>query len=149
MKNNLELTKDAVDFINDDKLHNLIKNTHEDPVKIRDIFQKSKAKQALSVEETAELLEISSHEMLEELFQTARDLKRSIYGNRIVLFAPLYIGNFCVNNCQYCGFRSSLTKAVRRTLSDQELIAEVAQLEKEGHKRLILVYWRILYRFCK
>ena len=140
MKTNLELTKDAVDFINDDKLHNLINNTKEDPAKIRDIFQKSKSKQALTVEETAELLAIKSPEMLEELFQTARDLKRSIYGNRIVLFAPLYIGNFCVNNCQYCGFRSSLTKAVRRTLSDQELIAEVAQLEKEGHKRLILVY---------
>ncbi|MDR2586159.1 MAG: [FeFe] hydrogenase H-cluster radical SAM maturase HydG, partial [Prevotellaceae bacterium] len=69
-----------------------------------------------------------------------KDLKKAIYGNRIVLFAPLYIGNHCINNCTYCGFRRSLRTTVRRTLNDQELIAEVSQLEREGHKRLILVY---------
>lgn len=134
------LTKGATDFINDDLLHSLIANAKEDKAQLRGIFEKSKSKQALTLEETAALLAIKSPEGLEELFQTARDLKRAIYGNRIVLFAPLYIGNYCINNCQYCGFRSSLTSAVRRTLTEQELIAEVAQLEREGHKRLILVY---------
>ena len=67
MKTNLELTKDAVDFINDDKLHNLINNTNEDPAKIRDIFQKSKSKQALTVEETAELLAIKSPESVKNV----------------------------------------------------------------------------------
>ncbi len=134
------LTKGATDFIDDNLLHSLIANTKEDKSKLRDIFQKSKSKQTLTLEETASLLAIKSPEGLEELYQTARDLKKSIYGNRIVLFAPLYIGNYCINNCQYCGFRSSLSSAVRKTLSEQELVAEVAQLEREGHKRLILVY---------
>ncbi|MCK9628874.1 MAG: [FeFe] hydrogenase H-cluster radical SAM maturase HydG [Bacteroidales bacterium] len=134
------LSENAVDFIDDSLLHSLIKNTKEDKARLRDIFDKSKAKQALTLEETAALLAIESPDGLEELYQTARDLKRSIYGNRIVLFAPLYIGNNCINNCTYCGFRSSLTDAVRKTLTDQELVAEVASLEREGHKRLILVY---------
>ncbi len=135
-----ELTKDAVDFIDDELLHKLINETKEDASVIREIFQKSKSKQALTLQETAHLLSIKSPELLEELYQTARELKRSIYGNRIVLFAPLYIGNNCVNNCLYCGFRSSLTNAIRKTLDEKELTAEVEQLEREGHKRLILVY---------
>lgn len=137
---NRELTKNAQDFINDDLLHSLINNTKEDVVRVREIFEKSKSKVPLSLEETASLLAIKSPELLQELFQTARELKRSIYGNRIVLFAPLYIGNYCINNCTYCGFRRSLRSAVRKSLSDQELVTEVTQLENEGHKRLILVY---------
>ncbi len=134
------LTKGAENFINEDKLHHLINNTKEDLPLIREILAKSKSKQALTLEETAALLAIKSPEALNELFETAKELKRSIYGKRIVLFAPLYIGNHCVNNCQYCGFRKTLRKAVRRTLNDEDIIAEVTQLEKEGHKRLILVY---------
>lgn len=136
----LNLTSGAEDFIDDRLFHDLINNTEEDLPKIREILAKSKTKQALTLNETAALLAIKSPEALEELFETAKELKRSIYGKRIVLFAPLYIGNYCVNNCQYCGFRSSLRKAVRRTLSEQDIVSEVTQLEKEGHKRLILVY---------
>lgn len=136
----LNLTSGAEDFIDDQLFHDLINNTDEDLPKIREILAKSKTKQALTLKETAALLAIKSPEALEELFETAKELKRSIYGKRIVLFAPLYIGNYCVNNCQYCGFRSSLRKAVRRTLSEQDIVSEVTQLEKEGHKRLILVY---------
>lgn len=136
----LNLTSGAEDFIDDQLFHDLINNTEEDLPKIREILAKSKTKQALTLKETAALLAIKSPEALEELFETAKELKRSIYGKRIVLFAPLYIGNYCVNNCQYCGFRSSLRKAVRRTLSEQDIVSEVTQLEKEGHKRLILVY---------
>lgn len=135
-----KLTNGAIDFIDDKLFHNLINNTKEDLPKIREILAKSKTKQALTLEETATLLAIKSPEAREELFDTAKELKRSIYGNRIVLFAPLYIGNYCINNCKYCGFRSSLTKAVRKTLTEKEIIANVSQLEKEGHKRLILVY---------
>lgn len=137
---NMELTKDAVDFINDDYLHSLIENTVEDPVRIKEIFEKSRRKQPLSVEETAALLAIKSPEGLKELFDTARELKRSIYGNRIVIFAPLYIGNLCVNNCKYCGFRSSSESTVRKTLNHNELVEEIHNLEDEGHKRLILVF---------
>ena len=136
----MELTKGFVDFIDDAKLHSLINNTREDPVVYRAILKKSLSKQPLTVEETAALIAVQSPEGLHEIFETARELKRSVYGNRIVLFAPLYIGNYCINDCQYCGFRRSLRSTVRHSLSDQELVNEVRSLEDEGHKRLILVY---------
>ena len=139
-KMNMSLTKGAYDFIDDSKLHALISNTKEDIVRIREIFDKSRSRQALTVEETAVLLAIESPEGVQELFNTAKELKKSIYGNRIVLFAPLYIGNHCINNCTYCGFRKSLRDTVRHTLSENELSREVESLEKEGHKRLILVF---------
>ena len=128
------------DFINDAYLESLVSNTKEDKAAIRAIFAKSKNKEPLTLEETAQLLAIESPEMEKELFETAHELKQSIYGNRIVLFAPLYIGNYCINDCKYCGFRKSLRTAVRRTLTDDELVQEVESLENLGHKRLILVY---------
>jgi 2-iminoacetate synthase len=85
------------------------------------------------------LLNTRDEELLDELFAAARQLKRDIYGNRIVLFAPLYIGNSCINDCTYCGFRRSNPDAIRRTLNLQDLKAQVAALERQGHKRLILV----------
>lgn len=128
------------DFINDAYLESLVRDTKEDKAAIRAIFAKSKNKEPLTLEETAKLLAIESPEMEKELFETAHELKKSIYGNRIVLFAPLYIGNYCINDCKYCGFRKSLRSTVRRTLTDQELVQEVESLENLGHKRLILVY---------
>ena len=139
---NTELTKGFVDFIDDNRLQSLIHDTKEDPAAAvyREILKKSLSKQPLTVEETAALIAVNSPEGLHEIFETARELKRSVYGNRIVLFAPLYIGNYCTNDCQYCGFRRSLRSTVRHTLSDEELVREVKSLEDEGHKRLILVY---------
>lgn len=136
----MELTKGFTDFIDDSLLHSLIENTKEDPVRCREIFQKSRDKKPLNIDEVAALIAITSQEGLDELFETARELKRSIYGNRIVLFAPLYIGNYCINNCKYCGFRKTLRSTVRHTLNDVELESEIKSLEDEGHKRLILVY---------
>ena len=140
MKLNRELTKDAVNFIDDNLLHNLINNTKENPAVYRKVFEKSRNKQALTLEETAALLAIKSKDGLHALYETAKELKRSIYGNRIVLFAPLYIGNSCVNNCKYCGFRANAKGVVRKTLNNDELVQEVLSLEQRGHKRLILVY---------
>jgi len=98
------------------------------------------SKEPLNVEETAVLLNAEDRELQEEILETARKLKREVYGNRIVLFAPLYIGNYCINNCQYCGFRISNRNAVRRTLTDDEVKEQVIALESKGHKRLILVW---------
>jgi 2-iminoacetate synthase len=88
----------------------------------------------------AALLSVTEPGLLEEIFNTARDLKRRVYGNRIVLFAPLYIGNKCTNSCKYCGFRCGNDKIVRRTLTDDELRAEVLALIGKGHKRLVIDY---------
>jgi len=78
--------------------------------------------------------------MAEEIFAGAKALKEKIYGNRIVLFAPLYVGNECVNNCQYCGFRCSNEEVARKSLSFPELEQEIEALVNRGHKRLIMVY---------
>ena len=127
------------DFINDDYLRRLIDDTKPDKETVRAIISKSLDKQALTVEETAVLL-AAGDELTEEIFAAARELKRKVYGNRIVLFAPLYIGNKCINDCAYCAFRSSNKESLRRTLSHDEIAAQVESLENVGHKRLILVF---------
>ena len=134
------LPADAVDFIDDAKLEAMVAGMREDPAAVRAVIAKSLRKEALTVEETAVLLGAESPELVEEIFEAARRLKREVYGNRIVFFAPLYVGNYCTNDCKYCGFRRSLTGAVRKTLNDEELKQEVESLEDLGHKRLILVY---------
>ena len=88
-----------------------------DPVRVRDILAKARAKQRLEPEETAALIRMRDPELTTALFDTARSLKQAVYGNRIVLFAPLYIGNDCVNDCAYCGFRSSNQAVERATLT--------------------------------
>jgi 2-iminoacetate synthase len=133
------LGKHAVDFIDDDKLTALL-DRPADPVRVREIIAKSLQKEALDVNETAVLLNAHQPELVEEIFGAARRLKRDVYGRRIVLFAPLYIGNHCVNDCTYCGFRRSNRDAVRRTLDRAEVKKQVEALETVGHKRLILVF---------
>ncbi|MBR1949950.1 MAG: [Bacteroidales bacterium] len=140
VKINMELSANAVNFIDDAKLQSLLKETKEDLPRARELFRKALDKNPLTVEETAILLAIESQEGLQELFEAARELKRKVYGNRIVLFAPLYVGNHCVNNCKYCGFRRDAKGIVRKTLKHDELVAEIENLEKYGHKRLILVF---------
>jgi len=140
VKINMELSANAVNIIDDAKLQSLLKETKEDLPRAREIFRKALDKNPLTVEETAILLAIESPEGLQELFEAARELKRNVYGNRIVLFAPLYVGNHCVNNCKYCGFRRDAKGIVRKTLKHDELVAEIENLEKYGHKRLILVF---------
>ena len=131
---------EALDFIYDARLTGLLEGGAPDPAQVRDIIAKGLAKQALSVEETASLVRATDPALVEEIFEAARTLKRTVYGNRIVLFAPLYIGNYCVNDCAYCGFQRSNVDAVRRTLSEAEIRQQVEALEDHGHKRLILVF---------
>jgi 2-iminoacetate synthase len=133
------LSRNGYDFINDGYLHGLLAHAVEKS-QIRDVLAKSLAKEPLTVEESAVLINTSDPELIELIFDTARQLKRDVYGNRIVLFAPLYIGNLCINDCAYCGFRRSNPDAVRRTLDPNEVRAQIAALERKGHKRLILVF---------
>ncbi|MGM0551748.1 MAG: [FeFe] hydrogenase H-cluster radical SAM maturase HydG, partial [Bacteroidota bacterium] len=128
-------------FIDANEIWDFIEET-KNPTKeqVREVIQRSLDKNRLSLRETAILLNATDKELVEEIKQGAKTLKEKVYGNRIVLFAPLYIGNKCTNNCSYCGFRASNKEAVRRTLNDQELVHEVEALEDNGQKRLILVY---------
>ncbi|TVS19398.1 MAG: [FeFe] hydrogenase H-cluster radical SAM maturase HydG, partial [Planctomycetaceae bacterium] len=134
-----QLSSGAYDFIDEFYLQNLL-DRPADAGAVRDVIAKSLAKEPLTEAETAVLLNASSPELIEEIFSAAQQLKRDVYGNRIVLFAPLYIGNYCVNDCTYCGFRARNQAAIRRTLDSPEIQAQVTALERKGHKRLILVF---------
>ena len=127
-------------FIDPEEIWDYIKNVKPDKQRVRDVISKSLDKHRLTLEETAVLVNSAGTGLIEEIKQGARELKEKVYGNRIVLFAPLYVGNRCTNNCQYCGFRVSNKDAIRKTLADEEIIKEVEALEDNGQKRLILVY---------
>lgn len=127
-------------FIDPDEIWDFLNSAKPDRRQVREVIAKSLDKQRLSMAETAVLLNAEDPELVEEIKAGARELKKRVYGNRIVLFAPLYIGNHCVNNCKYCGFKASNKFAVRRKLTDQEIISETEALEENGQKRLILVY---------
>lgn len=128
-------------FIPEAEIWELLEKTkNPDRKRVLEILDKSLNKNRLEPEEVATLLNVEDPELLEEIFHAARTLKERIYGNRIVLFAPLYIGNDCVNDCVYCGFRTSNKEVYRKTLTFEELRNEVRALVSKGHKRLIVVY---------
>lgn len=126
-------------FIDPEEIWSHLNGAQPDRNRVREIIAKSLSKERLTLAETAILINAGG-DLVEEIKEGARELKKRVYGNRIVLFAPLYIGNKCSNNCMYCGFRVTNTSARRKTLSDDEIRDEVEALEDNGQKRLILVY---------
>jgi len=135
-----KLSKKCTEFIDDQSIQNILNSSPPDPFKVRETISKSLTKCPLTVEETAVLLNTEDPDLIEEIFSAARILKKDVYGNRIVIFAPLYIGNHCINNCSYCGFKKSNRNIKRMTLSPSEIEDQVTTLENDGHKRLILVF---------
>ncbi|KQC11007.1 MAG: [FeFe] hydrogenase H-cluster radical SAM maturase HydG [Smithella sp. SDB] len=128
------------DFINDNYIENILaqaKNT--DAKHIREIIDKSYELKGLSPEEVAILLQTEDNELIGEILQAAHKIKKDIYGNRLVLFAPLYIANHCTNNCLYCGFRRDNKELNRVALTMEQIKNEVKVLEREGHKRLLML----------
>ncbi|MCU4176042.1 [FeFe] hydrogenase H-cluster radical SAM maturase HydG [Carboxylicivirga sp. N1Y90] len=128
-------------FIDTDEINGFLKE-FENPTEeqVDEVIAKSLNKQRLNLQETAILVNASSPEMVSKIKAAAKQLKEQVYGKRIVLFAPLYIGNLCINDCTYCGFRSTNKKQERLTLGKQDIVDQVIALEDTGHKRLILVY---------
>lgn len=104
---------------------------------IEAVLEKASQKKGLTLEEAALLLSIEESEGISAILAAAGEIKKEIYGERLVLFAPLYISNYCVNNCEYCGFHSK-NKAQRKRLTTSEITAEVKALIDMGHKRLLL-----------
>jgi 2-iminoacetate synthase len=127
-------------FIDAEEIWDIIKQTPSHPVLVQEIIQKSLSKQRLSMQEVAVLVNATDEASIQAIKDGAKTLKNQVYGNRIVLFAPLYIGNKCQNNCSYCGFRVTNKDAERKTLDDAEIIKEIEALEENGQKRLVLVY---------
>lgn len=110
-----------------------------EPARVREILARAMALQGLDEAAVTDLTMLSDPELLGELFATARAVKERIYGNRLVLFAPLYISNLCANECVYCAFRARNRAVKRRALSQEEIAAEVRYLLDQGHKRVLLV----------
>lgn len=110
-----------------------------DPIRIRELLAKARELKGLADRDLPPLLALQDSDLLQELFATARWAKEEIYGNRIVLFAPLYVSNLCGNECLYCAFRASNRELPRRALDQAEIAAEVRHLLAQGQKRLLLV----------
>ncbi len=124
---------------------NLITETLEeaqptDGSRLDDLLAKARSLAGLKVAEAAELMLVDDPEHLAAMYETARGIKQGIYGNRVVLFAPLYVSNECVGNCLYCSFRRDHTKLDRRTLNTAEIERETRWLIEHGYRRLLLVF---------
>ena len=103
------------------------------------ILKKADGLRGLLLEDSARLLAVSDPEQLHRIFEKAREIKLRVFGNRIVLFAPLYLSNQCVNGCLYCGFRAGNRSLERKTLTQAEVVREARALERMGFKRVLLV----------
>ena len=117
----------------------LAEATTRDAGRVREVLAKAQAAKGLEMADVAVLAAISDPGLLGELFATARAVKESIYGSRLVLFAPLYISNLCDNDCLYCAFRARNRELKRRALTQEEIAREVEVLVDQGHKRILLV----------
>ncbi len=140
-------SKKAEDFINDAEILETLeyarKNKENMPL-IEDILQKAAEYKGLSYREAAVLLECELDEVKERVSKLAEHIKNKFYGNRIVMFAPLYLSNYCVNECRYCPYHGSNKHIARKQLSQEDIVREVKALQDMGHKRLALKRERIL-----
>ncbi|MFP4502119.1 MAG: [FeFe] hydrogenase H-cluster radical SAM maturase HydG [Candidatus Hydrogenedentota bacterium] len=140
-----EVENPHANFIDEDSIHKTLRDNAE-PAKERVLDIVAKATEnattgtTLSPADVAALTAVRDPALWEVIFETAYSIKQTVYGNRIVLFAPLYVSSPCVNNCLYCGFRSSNKTVTKRTLSPSDLHEELKALVDAGHKRLIMVY---------
>ena len=117
------------DFIDDIKIENILeKEKNPAPERVREIIDKAKELKGLTPEEVAVLLQTEDDELIFLILQTAHKIKEDIYGNRLVLFAPLYIANLCANNCLYCGFRSDNKDLNRVALTMDQIGALTGKL---------------------
>ena len=131
---------DANEFINHEEIEATLEQARaeaESVERVREILDKAATYKGLTHREAAVLFEVKSSEILEEVFALARKIKEHIYGRRIVLFAPLYLSDFCITRCSYCGYNCE-NKINRRKLTQEELTEEIRVLESMGHKRLAI-----------
>ncbi|MGL4730547.1 MAG: [FeFe] hydrogenase H-cluster radical SAM maturase HydG [Clostridium sp.] len=125
-------------FINHNYIYEILEKTKcPSNDEIKSVLEKAKKRDGLSYEDIAVLLQAEDEKDLNEIHSLAGEIKKDIYGKRIVVFAPLYVSDYCVNNCVYCGYKRD-NKFSRRKLTMEEVAQEVKILEQMGHKRLAL-----------
>lgn len=131
----------AQEFINHEEILSTIeyaKNNKNNYELINDILLEAEQMNGISHRQAAVLLECDDEEVLTKIYNLAGRIKERIYGKRIVMFAPLYLSNYCVNGCTYCPYHAKNTTITRKQLSQEEIVREVIALQDMGHKRLAL-----------
>ena len=134
-------SKIAEEFISDEEIRDTMdyaKNNSGNKDLIKSILQKARECKGITHREAALLLECDDKEIINEIYEIAREIKHRFYGNRIVMFAPLYLSNYCVNGCVYCPYHLKNKTIRRKKLSQEEIRQEVIALQDMGHKRLAL-----------
>ncbi len=131
----------AAEFINHEEIVKTLEFAEENKNNItlvNGIIKKAEERKGLSYKEAIILLLNEDEEVKKKIFSVAKDIKKDVYGNRIVLFAPLYLSNYCVNGCVYCPFHYKNDSISRKKLTQEEIKNEVIALQDMGHKRLAL-----------
>ena len=134
-------SKHADDFINHEEILETLAYADENKnnMKLIDaIIEKAKKRKGLTHREASVLLACSDEEKNKEIYKLAEQIKKDFYGNRIVLFAPLYLSNYCVNGCVYCPYHMKNKHIARKKLTQEEIVKEVTALQDMGHKRLAI-----------
>ncbi len=127
-------------FIDHSQILHVLENTSPpEGGEVAEILSHALEMKGISAGETERLLMVEDNDLIDEICRTANRIKNEIYGRRLVLFAPLYVSNLCLNDCLYCAFRKTNTAITRRTLSLDEIRKETESLVSQGHKRLLLV----------
>lgn len=131
----------AEEFISDEEILETLEyaeNNKENKALITEILEKARLKKGLTHREASVLLACELPEENEKIYRLARQIKEDFYGNRIVMFAPLYLSNYCVNGCVYCPYHAKNKHIARKKLTQEEIRQEVIALQDMGHKRLAL-----------
>ena len=131
----------AEEFINHEEIEETLKYAQENKSNVpllKEILEKAKLRKGLSHREAEVLLDCDVPEINEEIYALAEQIKKDFYGNRIVMFAPLYLSNYCVNGCLYCPYHAKNKHICRKKLTQDEVKAEVIALQDMGHKRLAI-----------
>ena len=131
----------AEEFINDAEILETLRFADEhknDMEYISSVIEKAKLRKGLSHREASVLLACEDEEKIKEIYDLAEQIKKDFYGNRIVMFAPLYLSNYCVNGCLYCPYHLKNKHIARKKLTQQEVANEVVALQDMGHKRLAI-----------
>lgn len=131
----------ADEFISDEEINETLAyaDAHKDDLELIDsLIEKAKKRKGLTHREASVLLACENEEKINEIYDLAEQIKKDFYGNRIVIFAPLYLSNYCVNNCVYCPYHISNKHITRKKLTQEEVKNEVIALQDMGHKRLAI-----------
>lgn len=127
-------------YIDEEKIHQILDKTYlPDTSHVQEVLLKAKELKGLDLKDVALLTQIKDPQLCQEVFKTAEYVKDTIYGSRLVIFAPLYVSNLCANECTYCAFRAKNDKLLRRALSQSEVARETKFLIDQGQKRILLV----------